>query len=76
MYKQKVKVALEKAINKGLPCNLNGDPVLKLKNGKQLIITKLCGKWFVKRDFGFTFNELARDVEFDAVVDIVIEQGK
>jgi len=76
VYRQKVKVALEQKIANNLPYNINGEPVLLLKNGVQLIIHSICGKWFVNRDYGLTYEELARDIDFDEVVDVVIEQSK
>lgn len=75
MYREKVKKALENKIKKCLEYNLEGEPVLKLKNGKQFIIYTVCGRWYAHRDFGATYREIIVEGTFDEVVDLVIKEG-
>jgi len=76
-YFEKVKKALVDKMNKGLDTDLEGEPILRLKNGIVLIIRPTIARksYIVEQSYGLTYKELAWDVPLDRVVEIIIEKG-
>ena len=76
-YFEKVKKALVAKLEEGLKKNLEGEPILTLKNGKTLIIEETFGgKYNMGEDFGCTCYSLGHKMTIDEVVNKVIEMGR
>lgn len=72
----KASKKLKEMLQKGLDTNLEGEPILKLKNGKRLVIEETFGnKYNVYRDFGCTSKPIKSGVLFDELVRIVLIEG-